>query len=363
MSSFGDKLRQERVSRGVSLDEISGATGVDRVFLEALEENRFELLTGPAFGKLYVRAYAAVLGFDPEPLIEDYDRERYGRAREQPSATRVKVRPEAGEEETDGNGAKPPKAGGAETAPARPGGVAPEEPPVPFPDEPIPTVSDTGVEGAPSQGRRSMRAPVIVAVVSLAALLALAWAVRSILGGGGEEPRSPATVTSEHAATPREEALPGTSDEPSPGAPSAAGAKETPGPAEPPAPRPEPATAREPASEPVAATGGRLSVPDFGVGLRVVARRLEGKGERFTEGASVSFLTRVLGGRAGESVRHVWLREGAVVQTVELPLGGSHWRTHSRKTLHGLGHWTVEARDAQGRVLARADFTCVPAEP
>jgi hypothetical protein len=134
-----------------------------------------------------------------------------------------------------------------------------------------------------------------------------------------------------------------------------------PGWAEPPAPAADETVEREPRAARAAGTGGALDVPEFGVGRRVVNRRLEGEGERFEEGSAVSFLTRVVGGANGEGIRHVWLRGGREVQTIELRLGGPHWRTHSRKTLHGLGPWAVEARDADGRVLARASFTCVPA--
>ena len=106
-----------------------------------------------------------------------------------------------------------------------------------------------------------------------------------------------------------------------------------------------------------------LTIPDFGVGRRIVERRLEGRGERFAQQDVVLFLTRVLGGGPGESIRHVWFHEGRVLQSIELGLGGPDWRTHSSKTLRDAGQWAVEARDEEGRVLARATFTCVPAGP
>ena len=48
-----------------------------------------------------------------------------------------------------------------------------------------------------------------------------------------------------------------------------------------------------------------------------------------------------------------------------LTLGGEHWRTQSRKTLHegSAGRWTVEAVDGKGRVLARREFVCVSEAP
>jgi len=84
------------------------------------------------------------------------------------------------------------------------------------------------------------------------------------------------------------------------------------------------------------------------------------EGDRFPEGSVVWFQTRALGGGPGAAIRHVWIREGRAVQTIRLPLGRADWRTQSRKTIHGVGAWAVEARDEAGQVMARADFTCAP---
>ena len=47
------------------------------------------------------------------------------------------------------------------------------------------------------------------------------------------------------------------------------------------------------------------------------------------------------------------------VADVELRVGGSPWQTQSRKTVPAewTGPWHVEARDANGTVLKRLDFT------
>jgi hypothetical protein len=103
-----------------------------------------------------------------------------------------------------------------------------------------------------------------------------------------------------------------------------------------------------------------LKVAESAVGLRLVGTRLEAEGDRFRSGQRVTFATRVLGGAAGESIFHVWLRDGKVEQSIPLRLGGASWRTHSMKTLGRPGAWAVEARDEQGRVLARADLTVAP---
>jgi hypothetical protein len=103
-----------------------------------------------------------------------------------------------------------------------------------------------------------------------------------------------------------------------------------------------------------------LEVAESGVGLRLVGTRLEGEGDRFLAGQRVTFATRVFGGGSGEYIRHVWMRDGKLEQSIRLRLGGASWRTYSTKTLGRPGVWAVEARDEQGRVLARADLTVAP---
>jgi hypothetical protein len=125
-------------------------------------------------------------------------------------------------------------------------------------------------------------------------------------------------------------------------------------------PSPSAGSNNEPSLVDAGAATGRLVVEEFGVGRRVVNHRLVDRDDRFREGEVVWFLTRVMGGRRGERIRHVWLHEGVPVQSIDLELGGPHWRTQSNKTLWGTGSWTVEVRDRDDRVLARAAFTCAP---
>ena len=107
-----------------------------------------------------------------------------------------------------------------------------------------------------------------------------------------------------------------------------------------------------------------LTVEDHGVGSAIVDRNLDERKETFVEGERAVFWTLVEGGDAGDRVAHVWLREGEEMLTVGLTVGGPHWRTWSNKTLHpgSAGSWAVEARDPEGRVLARDEFTCVTGE-
>jgi hypothetical protein len=92
-----------------------------------------------------------------------------------------------------------------------------------------------------------------------------------------------------------------------------------------------------------------------------VNARLEGETSEFTAGEVACFQTRVVGGKRGETIRHVWIYDGRAQQSITLRLGDADWRTHTKKTLYKTGPWSVEARDGNGRVLATASFACVPA--
>jgi len=109
------------------------------------------------------------------------------------------------------------------------------------------------------------------------------------------------------------------------------------------------------------ATGAEtgVEIPKHGVGTGVVDRALEGETDTFEEETQAFFWTLVTGGKDDDRIQHVWLHEGTEVVSVGLSIGGSHWRTYSRKNLYkgSVGSWAVEARDTDGNVLARSEFT------
>jgi cytoskeletal protein RodZ len=72
VGTFGDKLRRERELRGVTLEEIAGATKIGTRALKALEDEHFEQLPGGIFNKGFVRAYAKFLGLDEEQAVSDF---------------------------------------------------------------------------------------------------------------------------------------------------------------------------------------------------------------------------------------------------------------------------------------------------
>ncbi len=66
---FGSWLRQQRELREITLREISDATKISMRYLEALEEERFDLLPATLFARGFLRQYARYVGLDPDEAV------------------------------------------------------------------------------------------------------------------------------------------------------------------------------------------------------------------------------------------------------------------------------------------------------
>lgn len=332
MPSLGQQLRDQRVRREISLEQVSESTRISRTYLAALERDAFDELPGDVFAKGYVRAYADFIGADAEGLVEAFVAER-----------RASGAPASG------------PAGGREYLEA---------------------LRASGGDGA-SRSRAGYRVAIVstVAVLVIVALGYAGWRSRTATTDPARQAPTPARSTTDSPAAPlsrtvdppadSEEPAGSRAPEPTPavraGAVDDAAASEmSPATRKPPtdATRVEPAAAPRDVTETEAPAAGRLTIPEAGVGTAIVDRRLEGRADRFPAGSRVHFWTRVVGAARGERIRHIWIHEGRAVESIPLEIGGAHWRTYSRKTLYSPGAWAVEARDASGMLLAREEFTC-----
>jgi transcriptional regulator with XRE-family HTH domain len=70
---FGRKLRREREMRSISLEEMSLHTKISTRFLEAIENDRFDMLPGGAFSRSFVLHYAHYLGLDEAQVGAEFD--------------------------------------------------------------------------------------------------------------------------------------------------------------------------------------------------------------------------------------------------------------------------------------------------
>jgi hypothetical protein len=104
---------------------------------------------------------------------------------------------------------------------------------------------------------------------------------------------------------------------------------------------------------------GRVARASFTT--EVVAREPQDSIESLgNENTRIIFFTE-LHGAQGQTVFHVWDREGTEMARVAFDVGSSRWRVYSTKNLEPswLGQWTVRVEDADGRQLHSAGFSYV----
>jgi hypothetical protein len=68
----GAHLRNIRIAKGATLDEISAATKVKKSYLEAIESDNPQRFPAPVFMKGFLKAYAKALGLNPDEISEKY---------------------------------------------------------------------------------------------------------------------------------------------------------------------------------------------------------------------------------------------------------------------------------------------------
>ncbi|MEP7309912.1 MAG: RodZ domain-containing protein [Acidobacteriota bacterium] len=69
---LGQKLREARERKGVSLRQIANSTKIAVAVLDGLERNDISKLPGGIFGRAFVRSFATEVGLDPEAAIQEF---------------------------------------------------------------------------------------------------------------------------------------------------------------------------------------------------------------------------------------------------------------------------------------------------
>lgn len=72
MTDIGNSLREARIRKGLSIKDVEDATKIRSKYLEALEEDDFEVLPGSTYVKAFLRTYATFLKLDADALVEEY---------------------------------------------------------------------------------------------------------------------------------------------------------------------------------------------------------------------------------------------------------------------------------------------------
>ena len=357
---FGAQLRSARVIAGVTLEAVTEATKITRRHLEALERSDLGALPAPPFTRGFIQAYATLLGLDSRPILDAY------REQEQQRGLGAEERERRMLDELSHLAAQRSRGGKGAVSPSRAVSVALALVGLLVlgaaawfvargPLTTRPSQNTTATAPAPAASKESRAEPRQDPTLGAPGRAQAQAPGSNTLRPTGSSAQSRAR--SAPAQRPVAPPKPAPKLEPRPAPPAVAPARAKPAPdATNAAPRPA-ADAAGP-DGPAAVVG--LEIPEHGVGTAVVDRRLQGRSSLFAGGTTVSFWTLVTGARPGQVVRHAWFENGRLVMKVDLRVASGHFRTHSRLPLPRpcSTTWAVEARTADGRLLARDEFAC-----
>ncbi len=70
--TLGEKLRQAREERGITLSEVAEQTRISSLYLESIDNDDYRLLPGGIFNKGFIKSYAKYVGLDEQEALISY---------------------------------------------------------------------------------------------------------------------------------------------------------------------------------------------------------------------------------------------------------------------------------------------------
>jgi len=70
--NIGEKLKNKREEKGISIEEIQKRTKIRTKYLKAIEENDFKVIPGNVYVKAFIKEYARQIEIDEKELINEY---------------------------------------------------------------------------------------------------------------------------------------------------------------------------------------------------------------------------------------------------------------------------------------------------
>ncbi|WP_347550319.1 RodZ domain-containing protein [Pseudalkalibacillus hwajinpoensis] len=72
MTELGQRLKEARNDKGLSIEEIQSITKIQKRYLHAIEEGNYELLPGNFYTRAFIKNYAEAVGLSGEDLLDEH---------------------------------------------------------------------------------------------------------------------------------------------------------------------------------------------------------------------------------------------------------------------------------------------------
>ncbi len=70
--TLGEKLRQAREERGITISEVAEQTRISALYLSCIENDDYRTLPGGIFNKGFIKSFAKYVGVDEQEALQDY---------------------------------------------------------------------------------------------------------------------------------------------------------------------------------------------------------------------------------------------------------------------------------------------------
>ena len=75
MTELGTILKEARIAKNLSLDDLQEITKIQKRYLIGIEEGNYSLMPGNFYVRAFIKQYAEAVGLDPEELFEEFNNE------------------------------------------------------------------------------------------------------------------------------------------------------------------------------------------------------------------------------------------------------------------------------------------------
>ncbi|RFU67840.1 helix-turn-helix domain-containing protein [Bacillus sp. V59.32b] len=72
MTELGNRLKEARVAKGMSLDDLQSVTKIQKRYLSGIEEGNYEMMPGKFYVRAFIKQYCEAVGLDSEEIFDQY---------------------------------------------------------------------------------------------------------------------------------------------------------------------------------------------------------------------------------------------------------------------------------------------------
>ena len=75
LTELGTRLKEARLSKGYSLDDLQEITKIQKRYLVAIEEGNYSIMPGTFYVRAFIKQYAEAVGLDAEEILNEFKKE------------------------------------------------------------------------------------------------------------------------------------------------------------------------------------------------------------------------------------------------------------------------------------------------